>query len=172
MRTMLVRILQQLEVGQDVLMIMSCTKSSHYAGGRDPKVVVEAVEASGFAVTYLDIMHLPYSFSMNGYGHAQIRSTTLVLRATRVAASDAARIFLSQRPEGEASGATSSRQGKQPFDKDATPDLDRLVLDACRTRVSAAHAFEICGSAMDASTFDTVIGRLAARQFIDMDVAM
>jgi len=170
MRTMLIRILQHLEVGQDVLLIMSCAKSSHSSGGRDPKVVVDTLEASGFAVTYLDITDFPYSFSMYGYGQAQTRPTTLVLRATSLAKSDAAQIFLSAKLDGESPAPSLRREGKHTIDKVAVTDLERLVLEACQTRVSYAHAFARCAKAMDETAFDSAIGNLSSQHLIDMDM--
>lgn len=168
-RTMLVRILQQLKAGQDLLVIMSCTKSPHSPNGRDPKVVADTVAASGFAVTYLDITDLPYSFSMYGYGQAQMRPTTLALRATRLVASDPCRIFLSARPHGDAAVVSPSRE---EIGRVAMAELERLVLDACQTRISYAHAYARCTNAMDEAAFEAAITNLTSQRLVDMDVAV
>jgi hypothetical protein len=154
-QTMLIRILQQVEIDQEVLLIMSCTKAtSHIAGGRDPKVVVETLDAMGFEITYLDITRLPYSFTMYGYGHAQLVPITLVARATRRAAREAARIFV---------------RARSAPDTAPLPDLERRILAACQMRISCAHAFERCAP-VEPIACDAALANLAAQRFVDLDI--
>jgi len=81
LRTLLIRICQWLEIGQELVIIT--TLLFRPAEERNPQDIVQVMKACGFEVDYLDITQLPYSFSYDNYGVRKEIWNTLILKAVK-----------------------------------------------------------------------------------------
>jgi hypothetical protein len=81
LKTLLIRMGQSMEVGQQLLIIS--TLLFHTVGERNPQEIVQTLKASGFEIDYLDITRLPYTFSYYNYGARKETWNTFILKATK-----------------------------------------------------------------------------------------
>ncbi len=88
--TLLIRLGQQLGLGQSIVIVMSLT------AGRLPDVVVRGLRATGFDVDTLKLHpNLPYSFSRVDFGFVRQERATILVRATKTRLPVAKKIRLS-----------------------------------------------------------------------------
>ena len=78
---MLVRMCQQMQVGQDLVLITSINEN------RDPAAILQILATCGLQTQHLELAQLPYSFTRHDATYAQLRSQTLIVQAKKTESS-------------------------------------------------------------------------------------
>jgi hypothetical protein len=173
--TMLVRLLQQLTIGQELLLLMTCADTRKPRAVRDPRVVVETCEALGLGLRYLDLANLPYSFSRLGFGYHRVIWNTLVLKARKE--SEPVRDVMVTRADPGAGlvGVEEAAEGGCVVvlrdRRIALSAAERGVMERCSgAGIPYGELRELLRATVDPGRFDGIIGTLASKQLLELTV--
>jgi len=171
LETMAIRLCEALAVGQKLLIVVTLLQ------GRDPRTILQALDAGGVTVTDLALYRLGYSSARYDYGHTAVTFTTLFIEAekTRETAGDRIQVVANFRHEDRAAfhrglrEKAFPRQTKHPLDLDA--DQSALVCDALAGATDYAGLRQRLRAGLDEPATEQVLYYLTAEDKLSLRVA-
>ncbi len=153
--SVLLRICQRVSAGQQIVIIATCVGEARAGSGRDPGLIMDALDRCGFKVRFVDLTFLPYSFSYYSYGEVHTDWNTLVVRAERSAERGAEIVI-----------ASSERRQASPL---GSADLELVFGSLSTAENHEAFAARLIPQ-MGATRFENAVGELLARGLVDLRI--
>jgi len=163
--SLLIRICQHVRAGQQIVLLVTCTPEGRAGSGRDPSLIMDALQGCGFEVQFVELILLPYSFSYYSYGRKHTEWNTLVVRAEKVSERDAG-IVIARSERGDAFLTSQSNRANS-----RDPTNPELVLARLRSAENYKVMAAALASQMGAMEFENTIGELASRGLINLFIA-
>jgi len=169
MKTLVTRICQSMEVGQQLLIIS--TLLFHPVGERNPQEIVQTLKTFGFEIDYLDIAQLPYTFSYYNYGARKETWNTLIVKATKYKQTHSRNLKLltDAGKLGPVDEDTSLGDDVHITWQDRKIILSRNHFDVfqkCLSCVDYSDLYESFANKMTAEEFEHAIGALTSRSLL------
>ncbi|MGE0259570.1 MAG: hypothetical protein AB7T18_12535 [Alphaproteobacteria bacterium] len=162
--SLLLRICQHIRAGQQIVILVTCTPEGRAGPGRDPGLIMDALQGCGFEFQFVDLVLLPYSFSYYSYGRKHTDWTTLVVRAERVRERDDG-IVIARSERGDAFLANRANTANP-----RGPSNPELILERTRGAENYRSVAAALAPRMGLTEFENAVGELASRGLINLRI--